>query len=127
MKEKWIRIVYIEPKKAPVEKVIRYTLQSLQAEVGGLIDRVALTEDIDLVFNDEGKMMNLTPNRGIWPDAQGRFQDIIFGPILCCRVNAAKGEYESLSDEEVRFCMERFKDLELWSFRKNAQNNRWKV
>lgn len=50
---------------------------------GGLIQCVSLTDEIDVICNDEGKLLNFPPNRA-WL-YKGRMADIFCGNILCVR------------------------------------------
>lgn len=109
-----IRVVRIDPLHEPVITHIDDGLKGFQNAVGGLIETISFTGSSDLVFNEEGKLNGLIPNRGIWPDDNGKFQDIIFGPIICCGVDHVKGTFTSISDEDLELCMKRFAKIEIW-------------
>lgn len=91
-KEKKIKILVVEPKKEPYEKIIDNTLEEKQKIVGGLIEFVELEETVDLICNDEGKMNNLEMNRIIT-------NDIICGTFIIC--GQKDGDSISLTDEEI--------------------------
>jgi hypothetical protein len=74
---KTLRVLRIEPGKTPEEKVIGADLESLQAEVGGLIECVYLEDDSILVCNEEGKLNGMEMNRRLG-------DDIICGPFFYC-------------------------------------------
>lgn len=70
-------IIVIEPGKQPdLREVEKLDLETMQSIVGGLIQRVPLTEDIDLWFNEEGRMLHLPFNRDV-TDNQGTTWDIL--------------------------------------------------
>lgn len=91
-KEKKIKILVVEPKKEPYEKIIDNTLEEKQKIVGGLIEFVELEETVDLICNDEGKINNLEMNRIIT-------NDIICGTFIIC--GQKDGDSISLTDEEI--------------------------
>ena len=115
--EKNIRVVIVEPLREPREAYIENELHTLQKNVGGYIECISLADGIDLVLNEEGKLIGLKPNRGIWPDENGKYQDIVFGTFMCCGVDESVGEFRSLTDDEFDYCMDRFNRVELWTIR----------
>ena len=58
-KEKNIRVIIVEPIKEPREAYIENELHTLQKNVGGYIECISLTDGIDLVLNEEGKLIGL--------------------------------------------------------------------
>ena len=90
MKE--IKILVVEPSKKPLEvRVIKNELHELQAIVGGYIE-VVMLEDVALVCNEEGKLLNLKPNIRIG-------NDIICGTFFLCGVDGE--DFASLTDEQI--------------------------
>ena len=57
-----IKVVVVEPNKEPYLKEIETDLESLQTEVGGLIQITDVDNDISLVLNEEGKLIPLEFN-----------------------------------------------------------------
>jgi hypothetical protein len=86
---------------------IENTIEAKRKIVGGWIERVSFLPyglDIDIICNEEGKLLGLEPNIVI-P------HDIIVGDILFCKPDHETGEYISLTDEDIyrieeAFCME---------------------
>jgi len=75
------KIIVCEPGKQPeVRELEKLDLDAMQAIVGGLIQCVSLTPDIDLWFNEEGRIRHLPFNRMV-TDAAGQEWDII-GPMF---------------------------------------------
>lgn len=62
-------------------------LKALQAFVGGRIEVIHI-DDLDVIINEEGKLIELPPNR-IWVTDQEKVLDILRGNILVVR---AEGE-----------------------------------
>ena len=61
-----IKVLVVEPMKAPYEKEIDDGLRSLQTEVGGSIQAVyPFEEEVALVMNEEGKLEGLPLNRAL--------------------------------------------------------------
>lgn len=81
------------------------TLKEKQALVKGLIEVVSLTNEIDLIVNEEGKIHKLPYNRALVDG--GVVYDILVGNIIVCRFDD-EGNFASIrkSDEAVikRFC-----------------------
>lgn len=81
----------------PAKRIdIDNTLEALQKAVGGYIETVTLFEDITLICNEEGRLMDLPYNM--------EFLGIHFvGPVLV--VGRAEEEFRSLTEEESQRVM----------------------
>ena len=90
---KKIRILVVEPNKEPYQVKIEYTLRNLQNIVGGLIDIIELEKNIDLICNDEGKILGLPTNRITE-------YDIIAGTFIVAAQQY--GEMISLSRKQIK-------------------------
>ena len=110
-----MRILVVEPLKAPYVKEIRGDLKSMQAIVGGLIEAIYPFDDpeIALICNDEGKLMGLPYNRAL-RDEDGRIYDVVAGTFFLCRARAGSEDFEGLTEGQVRFCGARFKHPEIY-------------
>jgi len=104
-----MRILVVEPMKAPYEKEIAGDLKSMQAVVGGFIQAVYPFEDeeLALICNEEGKLIGLPFNRAL-RDEDGSICDIIAGTFFLCRAPADSERFESLTDEQIEFGYKRF-------------------
>jgi hypothetical protein len=78
---------------------IENSLKAEQKFVGGLIELIGLTEELDLICNDEGKINGLPP-QAAWLD-NGELVDIICGNCFVCR-HDDEGNFTDImeSDEE---------------------------
>lgn len=100
-----MRIVYVEPHKAPYTAEIENSLAAEQKAVGGLIDLVYNNDGTLIVCNDEGKLIGMDGNRHI-----GDGSSIIAGPFF---VVGDDGEnFRSLTESEVVKYMDKFKEIE---------------
>ena len=91
-----ISVLAVEPMKAPYIKEIEPGLESLQKEVGGLIQAVYPYEDmVAVICNEERKMNGLPLNRAIYNDDK-EMTDIIAGTFLV--VGLGEENFTSLSD-----------------------------
>lgn len=63
---------------------IENTLDAKQKIVGGLIQVVSLTPEIDIIINDEGKLRGMPLNR-VWLSGNGKPLDILVGNIIVVR------------------------------------------
>lgn len=63
MKESKIFVVIKEPGKAPViEPMFDNQLESFQKAVGGYIETVTISDDLVIICNEEGRLMDLPMN-----------------------------------------------------------------
>jgi hypothetical protein len=78
---------------------IENSLKAEQKFVGGLIELIGLTEELDLICNEEGKINGLPP-QAVWLD-NGELVDIICGNCFVCR-HDDEGNFTDImeSDEE---------------------------
>lgn len=92
-----MKVLMVEPGKAPYELNIDNSLIGMQAAVGGLIEAIYPYEDpVALICDEEGKFIDLPLNRTIY-DGEGNMCDVIAGPFLICGLG--EETFESLSDE----------------------------
>lgn len=91
-----MRILLVEPGKAPVSKEIDGSLKSMQGVVGGTIQALyPFEEPVALVCNDEGKQLRLPLNRAL-RDAEGHIYDIVAGTFFLCGAPEGSDRFESL-------------------------------
>lgn len=79
---------------------IQNTLKTMQKYVGGLIQVVSL-DDVDIIINDEGKLMGLPVNRAIVDDDENVL-DVIVGDIICLRHDDDEGEFRSILENDLQ-------------------------
>lgn len=101
-----MRVVYVEPHKAPYIADVAHTLEAEQKAVGdGLIEPIDNYDGTCLVGNEESKLRGMDGNRRI-----GDGSSIMAGPFFVC---GDSGEsFRSLTDEEVTKYMARFAEPE---------------
>lgn len=87
-----IRVLIVEPGKEPYEARIENTLGTLQSIVNGYIEMIPMESGVDLIINDEGKLMNLPFNRYITGN-------MLVGTIIVTGIK--NGETISLSPELI--------------------------
>lgn len=106
MKEKFIRVLKVEPNKPPEEVTLKNDLADLQNAVGGLIEFLSLdsSKGIDLMCNEEGKLIGLEPNRRVG-------DDVIVGTFYILKCNR-NGESCSLNDKDIAEYKKRFSEPE---------------
>lgn len=101
-----MRIVYVEPHKAPYAAELAHTLKALQKAVGdGLIEAIYNDDNTCFVCNDEAKLIGMDGNRRI-----GDGTSIIAGPFFIC--GDTGDDFRGLTDEEVTRYTERFSEPE---------------
>ena len=105
-----ISVLAIEPMKEPYVKEINPGLDSLQKEVGGLIQATYPYEDmVAIICNDEGKLSGLPLNRAIYNEDKEMI-DIIAGTFLV--VGLGDENFTSLSDGLQKKYADMFKNPE---------------
>lgn len=103
MKANMIKVLKIEVGEAPQVKEIPNELDSLQEEVGGLIECVYLDDGCLAIVNEEGKLNGMEPNRRLGTD-------IICGPFFICG-DTPEGDFASLSESEIQKYSQHFADV----------------
>lgn len=101
-KSKTIRVLIVEPGKAPYAAEIPSGLDSLQQKVEGLIQVLYPFFDDPssaVICNDEGKLLGLPWNRPLF-DEDGNIYDILVGTFLV--VGLTKDNFGSLSEEQIQ-------------------------
>ncbi len=101
--ENTIRILKIEPGKAPYVKEITNGYRASQSEVEGAIDCMGLGDGCVAVLNDEGKINGMEPNRRYG-------NDIICGPFFICG-DGREGDFISLTDEQIEQYSKQFAEI----------------
>ena len=105
MSHKTMKVLIVEPYKAPYAAEIPTGLESLQKQVGGLIQALYLS-DAALICNDEGKLIGLPWNRPLF-DEDGDLYDIIAGTFLVAGLT--EEDFGSLTEEQIRKYTELFR------------------
>lgn len=94
-----MKVLAVEPLKAPYVKEIGEGLEALQKAVGGYIEVVYPWKDeVAVICNDEGKINGLPLNRGI-KDDEGTLIDIIAGDFII--IGLGEKNFIGLSDEYI--------------------------
>lgn len=106
MKEEKIKVLALLPMEPPKEIELDNNLESMQNFVGGLIECIPLTDtgsEVTLVCNDEGKLLNLPPNRLLWDGA-----DYLAGTGFIAGTDD-EGNLTSLAPDEMAYYAELFR------------------
>ncbi len=94
-KEQSIKVLRVQPHCIPDVIELGNDLRSLQAAVGGHIEIVGLESGVGILLNEEGKLLQMEPNR--------RFgRDILVGVFYVVGSDSDSGELISLSDELIQ-------------------------
>ena len=109
-----MRILAVEPERRPEVREIDGSLESMQEIVGGWIQALyPFDEPVALVCNDEGKLLNLSANRGL-RDKNGNIYDIVVGTFFLCGAPADSEHFVSLTPEQIERYRERFYTPEMF-------------
>lgn len=99
--ESALQVLKIEPHKPPEQVLLKNELSALQGAVGGLIEVYPLEQGVDLLLNEEGKLLKLEPNRRLGCE-------IFAGTIYVVGVDDNTGEFTSLTEEQVKKYKQQF-------------------
>lgn len=106
-KEKEIKVLYIEPLKAPKVMTIKNELETFQKMVDGYIECLNIADDAVIICNEEGKLKGMMHNRAVRTDA-GELYDTISGAFIIAGDDFESGEFTSLSEENLKSYADRF-------------------
>lgn len=99
--ERAVKILRIEPGRKPEVVEIKHTLEAMQEVVGGLIQAIYPFEElVALICNDEGKLLNLPPNRAL-RDKDGIIYDVVCGTMFLCGAPPGYQNFCSLTQEQI--------------------------
>ncbi len=101
-----MRVLYKKVGESPVVKIINASLEAKQELVGGLIEVVPY-EDVLIICNEEGKILNMPPN--VVFD-----YDYIAGDFFVIGDDYEHGDFKSLTKDEIEYYK---KDLETRAFK----------
>ena len=113
MKEKEITVVMVEPGERPKVTTLKNDLDALQkavsigADYQGLIELIGLEDGVDLLCNEEGKLIGLELNRSIG-------HDVIAGVFYVVGADRC-GNLTSLSEAQQKKYIEMFWEPEYFS------------
>ena len=107
-KEPVIKVLKVEPDKAPELIEMKNELEAMQALVGGYIEVYPLEDDVAIVCNEEGKMNGMELNRPIYHN--GEMVEIIAGTFFIAGDDISIGEFVSLTDEQIAKYEKQFHD-----------------
>lgn len=113
MKERYIKVLKVEPKSAPVVHTLKNDLTALQdavsigADYRGLIEVIDLNDTACILCNEESKMIGLEPNR--------RFVDDILCGVFYVVGQNRRREFVSLSEEQIAQYSQIFANIDTFS------------
>lgn len=107
-----MKVLLIEPNKAPRPRNIADTLDAMQQIVDGPIQSVyPFDEPVALICNEEAKLEGLPPNRAL-RDEDGNMYDIICGTFFLSSAPPDSENFESLTEEQMERYAKRFQHPE---------------
>lgn len=109
MNQNKIKVLVVEPLKAPKMVEIADELKSMQEIVGGRIEEIMpFDEEVALICNEEGKVDNLPLNRAIYNE-DGEMIDIVTGSFFICSAPFESENFQSLTPEQQKKYTDKFK------------------
>ncbi len=108
-----MKILVVEPKKKPKVVELESSLSAMQNVVGGCIQAIyPFEEAVALICHEEGKLLSLPLNRGLFSPDTGECYDVIAGSFFLCSAPPDSEQFESLSAEQVDRYSARFRHPE---------------
>ncbi|MFA7664035.1 MAG: DUF3846 domain-containing protein [Clostridia bacterium] len=119
MSEAKVKALVKEAGKEAEIKEITIKLEDLQKLVKGMIEIIPFPgiEGLDIILNEEGKLINLDPNILI-PE----YNDMAVGPIIVLGFDEDKGDHRSLSEEEIKKVKEYLKKNDAREYKGNIED-----
>ena len=119
-----IKVVMLDPGEEARIVELDPSLRSMQCAVQGYIEAIALpvNDNVLLICNEEGKLIDLPPNRALRDPDNNAVMDVVVGSCFICGVK--DGEFVGLSDKQLEFYKEMF--LKPQEFTKNKYGE-WKL
>ena len=109
-----IKVLVVEPHMKPYVAIIDNDLSASQGMVGGSIETLSLSDTVEMIVNEEGKIKNLPANR--------RFRnDVIAKRFIIVGVDEGE-HFKSLSDKDIKQYSEAFDEIEMID-QKDVQKN----
>lgn len=106
--------VYGFRKQGPGVMEIENSLEAKQDFVGGRVDVYAVTDYLDLVFNDAGLINGLEARAAVLGDGkrinEREILTVIYGDCFVCR-NDGKGGFESIEESDIRTIRNHVKEV----------------
>lgn len=87
---------------------IENTLEAKQKYVDGHIEVIRLTDDIDIILNDEGKLVEMKPCRVLLGNMG--ILDLLVGNLLCVR-HDEEGNFTSIQQEDEAIILRHLKPV----------------
>jgi len=108
-----MKVLVVEPEKAPREAEIESSLESMQSIVGGYIEATYPFPDdpVAIVCNEDGKLEGLPLNRSLC-DENGAMYDIVAGTFFVCGLG--EEDFSSLTPELMDKYKKHFKCPEVF-------------
>ena len=107
-----ITVLVVQPEMEPEVRQISTGLDSLQHEVGGMIEVVYPFDDnVGLIMNEESKLEGLPLNRGLFDD-EGRLYDVIAGTFIVAGLT--EDNFGSLTPEQLQKYSELYKQPQMF-------------
>lgn len=104
-----MKILLIEPGKAPVEREINGSLESMQEVVGGNIQALyPFDGPVAAICNEEGKNLGLPLNRALFDPGTHRVIEIITGTFFLCGAPIDSESFASLTNRQIEAYRRRF-------------------
>lgn len=112
MSEKKIQGLLVEPGKKPRRVETDTDIQTLSRLVDGPVGVTYPVPDMKVfaVYNEEGKLLFLPPNRWILDPATGMEWDGMVGTFLLC-THDEEGDLASLTEEQLKYYEENLDEL----------------
>ena len=107
-KEPIIKVLKVEPDKAPELIEMKNELEAMQAIVGGYIEVMPIADDVAIVCNEEGKINRMELNRPLYHE--GEIYDIIAGTFFIAGDDISIGEFVSLTPAQIEQYSKQFHD-----------------
>ena len=116
-----IRVLFLSPGKKAEMREIEPTLESMQSQVGGMIEEyMPFDDEVALICNEEGKMNGSSLNRAVYDEHSKEMIEIIAGDFFIAYAPVGSENFKSLPKDLGKKYAEKFKYPERF-YKQNGQ------
>ena len=109
-----MNVLVVEPGYLPYEKEIN-GLEEMQATVGGYIQAIyPYEEPVAIVCNEEGRLIDLPPNRAVCFEDSDEIAEVIHGTFFMAYAPEDAENYQSLPKELTEKYLDKFRYPEVF-------------